>query len=431
MAVAIRADRVRRTLLVTALALEVVAALWPAISRADRALEPEETISELLREPTVEQQAEKEQVEQALAETEEAPEETRWAALPQLGFGPETGFLFGLKLTDRDFLSSGATFDVDGTYALEGQQYLAVALASPRMFGRDIPFLVRASFDVDPRRRFFGLGNNRQGPDPASSHLIQAFGGDVTVGWRLIEDLSLNFQVGGWRTDIRNGDRVDGSPPTPLRFPDLPGIDGGVLIPFAVSLVYDERRDQTRPTRGWRVIAKASHVNSDLGSDFDFSRFIGDAGYLHPFFDGDLVLGARVGGGALVGSFDDMAFWDLSVIGGEDTLRGFFPYRFLGTSRVWTNVEARGRLFAFDIFDWWEVQVDGVGFFDAGRVFIDQKDLERQGGDEGGLETTDRVQLSYGAGLRLAFSDAIAVRLDAGFSAEETGLIYLTFGHTF
>jgi len=34
-------------------------------------------------------------------------------------------------------------------------------------------------------------------------------------------------------------------------------------------------------------------------------------------------------------------------------------------------------------------------------------------------------------GVRVGFSEAMVVRIDVGFSDEETGLVYLTFGHSF
>jgi outer membrane protein assembly factor BamA len=433
---------VRRSGLVAA-ALGAIALARPAV--ALHYLEAEESISELLREKPETEEAAPEgepregedagepeaEPGEAAAEEGEGVAERRWAILPQLGFGPETGFVFGAKFTDRDFLASGATFDVDGVFSFEDQQYFSLQLASPDSFSERFPILVRGVFDIDPRRRFFGLGNNDQGPDPASSHLIQRFGGDITVGWRVIEDMSLNLQVGGWETDIRNGDRVDDSPPTPVRFPDLPGIDGGRMIPFAASLVYDDRDDLTRPTIGWRVFAKVMYVDSDLGSNFDFTRLLGDVSYLHPFFDKRLVLGGRVGAQWLGGDFEDIPFWGLADLGGEDTARGYFPYRFLGTSEVYTGVEARVGLFGFDLFDWWRIQVDAATFAEVGRVFLDSDDLVFEGPIDSGLETNDEWRFSYGAGLRLAFSDAMIVRVDAGFSDEETGLVYLTFGHAF
>jgi hypothetical protein len=41
------------------------------------------------------------------------------------------------------------------------------------------------------------------------------------------------------------------------------------------------------------------------------------------------------------------------------------------------------------------------------------------------------LRYSSGGGLRFALSQALVARIDVGFSDEETGLVYLEFGHTF
>jgi hypothetical protein len=104
----------------------------------------------------------------------------------------------------------------------------------------------------------------------------------------------------------------------------------------------------------------------------------------------------------------------------------------VGKTSVLLNLEIRSRLAEFDFFDWWHVRLDGVLFGDTGRVFIDNSELR----DEFKLgDIVDNVisdfQFSYGGGLRIALSDALVARIDAGFSDEETGLVYLSFGQTF
>jgi len=198
--------------------------------------------------------------------------------------------------------------------------------------------------------------------------------------------------------------------------------------------VYNGRDDLVQPTRGWRLIAKVAHTNRHLESDFEFTRTVLDAGYLYPLdAHGRHVVGARVSGAYIDGPRRDVPFWELTELGGDDTLRGFFPRRFLGQSHVLLNVEYRPMLFAFDFFDVWRVQVGATVFADAGRVFIDDDELD----DEFALndEIIERIaedfRYSVGAGLRFLVSKAIVARVDVGFSEEETGLVYLEFGHAF
>jgi len=356
----------------------------------------------------------------------------RWALLPQLGYGPDTSVLAGAKFVDRDLFDSGTTIDLDGTYALNEQQSLEFSVGSPHLLDNRLLMLLRARYDFDPQREFFGLGDvNVDGP--VSTHEFQDLGGELSIGWRPFRRISLNFEVGIRQIDIRNGKRKDDLPFTPVAFPDLPGIDGGVVNPIALSLVWNTRDDIVRPTRGWRLLVKALHTDKSLFSDFEFSRFFVDAGYLRAFNQGHQIIGLRANGEWIEAPISQVPFWELAELGGSDTLRGFFPHRFAGKGRVLLNLEFRFRLLEFDFSDLWHVKLDGVVFGDTGRVYLDSNEVR----DEFHLnqDLLDRIigdfQYSYGPGLRIALSDALVARIDAGFSKEETGLVYLSFGQTF
>jgi outer membrane protein assembly factor BamA len=356
----------------------------------------------------------------------------RWAILPEVGFGPDTGVLAGAKFTHRDLFGSGATFDAEGTYAINRQQAVALSLGSPHLWNDRLILLLRAKYYLDPQQDFFGLGNNDIGPDPASTQKFQELGGALTIGWRAFRRVAFNFQVGIRHIQIGRGDRMGDTPFTVDAFPDLPGIHGGVVNPIALSLVWNTRDDVLRPTRGWRFILKVIHTDKSLFSDFEYTRYLGDASYLYAFNRRRQIVGLRVNGEYIDAPKDQIPFWELTELGGPDTLRGFFPHRFVGKSRVLLNLEIRSRLAEFDFFSWWHVLLDGVLFGDSGRVFIDNSELrdEFKLGDIVGNIISD-FQYSYGGGLRVALSDALVARIDAGFSDEYTGLVYLSFGQTF
>ena len=79
------------------------------------------------------------------------------------------------------------------------------------------------------------------------------------------------------------------------------------------------------------------------------------------------------------------------------------------------------------------MRIDGVGFVEAGRVFLDNDDISDQFVLDDQLidRLTDNFQYSYGGGLRIALGQALLARIDVGFSDEESALVYLAFGHTF
>ena len=209
---------------------------------------------------------------------------------------------------------------------------------------------------------------------------------------------------------------------------------GGFVNPFSLSLVWNTRDDVLRPTRGWRAILKGTHTNRQLLSDYQFTRLDADLAYLYPLVaSGRHVLGVRVNGGLLAGPKRAVPFWELDDLGGDDTLRGFFPHRFLGNERILFNAEYRFPIWGFDFFHYWYVDVGGLLFSSVGRVFMSVNELKQGFGLDQAAAThlTQTPQYDYGLGLRFAVAKAILARVDVGFSEENTGLVYLSFGHTF
>ncbi|MBP1684886.1 MAG: outer membrane protein, family [Deltaproteobacteria bacterium] len=358
-----------------------------------------------------------------------------WAILPQFGFGPDTSILAGIKLAERDLLDSGTSLDLDATYALNQQQAFEFSVASPRLLDGRLLLLLRARYYSDPQRDFFGLGNDSV-DGPVSTHEIGSAEGGLSIGWRPFERLSLNFEVGIRKVHIGRGDPDDSIPlpnTTPQKFPDLPGVGGGVVNPIALSLVWNSRDDVMRPTRGWRILLKALHTDKSLASDYEFTRLLFDGGYLRAFNSERQIVGLRVNGEWIEAPTNQLPFWEMSELGGADTLRGFFPHRFVGKGRVLINLELRSRLVEFDFFHLWHVRLDGVAFADMGRVYLTGSEIDEEFHLDS--EIFDRLtadfQFSYGPGLRIALSEALVARIDLGFSKEETGQVFLAFGHTF
>jgi outer membrane protein assembly factor BamA len=187
-----------------------------------------------------------------------------------------------------------------------------------------------------------------------------------------------------------------------------------------------------RPTRGWRAILKIVTANHAF-SDFKFTRCFVDLGYLRPFFSKRLITGLRLNGEYNASDEGQVPFWELAELGGQDTLRGFFPHRFVGKARVLLNGELRAKLFEFDFFRLWRVKVDAVAFGDGGRVFIDSDELEDEFNHDSDIRSRifDKFEYSYGGGFSNVLSEALVARIDAGVSDEYLGLVYLSFGHTF
>jgi outer membrane protein assembly factor BamA len=363
----------------------------------------------------------------------ELPPNQDWAILPQIGYSPEKGPNGGIKFTDRNATAARMTLDVDAGYALKKQRNASLALVAPHFLDDRLILAAEGRYMLDPTKEFFGLGNNNVGPDPLSTHEVRLFSGLVTIAARPFPRLTLALTAGFADVRVRRGELEDSTPSTVDAFPDLAGIRGGRTTPIAFSVVFNNREEITRPTRGWNLIAKIQHVDRALGSDFQFTRYIGEASYLYPLVTRRQVLGLRVGGEFIDSKTRDVPFYELSSLGGAQDLRGFFEDRFLGRSRVMINGEYRLKVLDFNFFDIWRVRIDGVAFGDMGRVFFEDSDLTHQFRLTRNLlpRVFEDFRYSYGGGTRIALGEAILARIDVGFSNEETGLVYLTFGHIF
>lgn len=358
------------------------------------------------------------------------------AVLPQLGYGPASGFVLGLQYTNRNLGPRHLLLDVSGFYATEGQQEYNIKLLAPRLFTDRFLGLVELRYKSDPARDFFALGNNDVGSDELSTNGIQRTSALFKLGWRVTPDLVIAAGLGLEHVGVRRGHHQDATPFTQDRFPDLVGLGGGFVNPVSVSLIYNTRHDVTRPVQGFNIIGKIQQVGPELGNDYTFTRYVVDASYLFPLFTPRQVIAVRLDGQYTTGGARSLPFFAMPALGGVDTLRGFYPARFLGHSRVLFNVEDRIKLADFPFFDLYKrVRIDGVVFAGAGRSFASNTQLKQDYGTSSlaGIpsSTSNAIRISYGVGTRIALEEALVARIDVGFSSDETGQVFLTFGQTF
>jgi outer membrane protein assembly factor BamA len=344
-----------------------------------------------------------------------------FAVFPQVGYGPETGPKAGVKFEGRDLFGRSVFGDVNLLVALKRQQKATVRVGDPELG----PFMLfgTLAWYTDPSVEFFGLGNNEIGPDPISNHEIRRARAGLTVAYRILRRFAVVFDAFYRETNVKNGSNDD-TPSTQRFAPNLPGVHGAPSNYLSLALVYNSRDELVRPTRGWEMLIKyltADHVLANR--DTDYQKLLFDVSYMHPLVWRRQVIALHANTEVVFGDDEDIPFFELSSLGGDDTMRGYFPQRFLGKGSALVNLEYRLKLFDFNFRKLWDVSIDGVGFGDAGRVYEGSHDFTHH--------TFDHIRYSYGGGLRIGFSSGLVARIDAGFSPEETGLVYLTFGHTF
>ena len=166
-----------------------------------------------------------------------------------------------------------------------------------------------------------------------------------------------------------------------------------------VSVAADWRDHAGHPTSGGLYRAAVAGYSDRGAGTNSFRRYELEASQFVPLFTKKWVL-------ALHGweVFSDttsahlVPFYLMPSLGGQNTLRGYYDYRFHDNDMQVFNAESRWALFS---------HVDAAIFVDAGKVApragdLDFKDLKR----------------SYGAGLRVHNATSTLARLDIGHSTE-------------
>jgi outer membrane protein assembly factor BamA len=400
----------RLALLVLPAALVLCFSL-PVLATVENDLDPENTVSDLLpSRPSLRAE-----------DGEPGARGLSFTLLPQVGFGPETGPKAGVKFEGRDLFGGSTFVDLNALIALQLQQRATLTIGNPRL-GNLMAFGT-LSWYRDPAMEFFGTGNNDVGPEALSNHDLRRGRAGLFFAYRVMPRVALTVSGFYRETDVKPGE--DDDTPSTQRFaPGLPGIGGARSSHFGIALVWNSRDEVVRPTRGWELILKYLSADRALwNDDADFSKVILDASYILPLVWRRQVVAVHGNAEVMFGRDRDIPFFELSSLGGDDTMRGYFQGRFLGKGRMVVNAEYRLKLVDFNFRRLWDVEIDGVGFGDAGRVYEGSGDFVRH--------VFDHLRYSYGGGVRIGFSSGLVARIDVGFSPEESGLVYLAFGHTF
>ncbi len=351
------------------------------------------------------------------------------AASPNEGvtYGGLTAFLLHDKNDEVDSLVApqlyynpnfGVTGALYGTFSLSPDRDLEINISRSTKVNDDLEFTLRDKTLMQRRlelraflyaltdgsARFFGFGADS--PQSAETNF-----GDREVGFTLSAgyDVTDHFQVVlGER--LRNANVVRGAvvslPFTTDVFSvgAVPGLDGFTVHAQKLSLVYDTTDSKTVPTRGVRAAASVEGSFEALGSSAGFVRYdVEVKGYL-PLWNDRLITAGRFASSVVRGS--RIPFLEMSILGGENSLRGFGRNRFFDRDSIFLNIEERiqvirGRL--FNVMTSWEL----APFLDVGSV---AHSLDRLKGSA--------LELNPGVGFRAAVKPNIVGRIDVGYGKD-------------
>ncbi|HEY9002988.1 MAG TPA: BamA/TamA family outer membrane protein [Mucilaginibacter sp.] len=145
-------------------------------------------------------------------------------------------------------------------------------------------------------------------------------------------------------------------------------------------LINDRRNNKLLPTEGTYLNIKLQSMAGLNSYSRGFTQITGEAAFYVHFADTVITLADRIGGGA---TFGDAAFYQSLFLGGQGNLLGYRAYRFAGKDVAYNNFEARIKLFSLASYVL-PGELGLTGFFDTGRVWIDNDNSDEWHVGEGG-----------------------------------------------
>jgi len=273
-------------------------------------------------------------------------------------------------------------------------------------------------YDIDGTPRFYGIGNHTPA-SAESNYTAQESMGQVQAGLNVTHRWQLQYTARLEVLDVLPGTLANINSIQAL-FPDTRGTRKEMLN--RLSVVYDSRDDISIPARGTEWVAYYGLAGPDGIISDRYFRETGTDGRVFWPLGPDTVLATHVALRYLLDPHD-VPFWALSsvggsqsVIGGEQTLRGFGEGRFYDDDYFATSVELRRRFLTIDAITT-VLDLEVTPFLDLARVF------SHRGEDP--LESLHRV---VGVGFRGVARPFVVGYLDLGYGSEGaavyTGLNY-------
>jgi outer membrane protein assembly factor BamA len=353
-----------------------------------------------------------------------------FTGLPVTYFNSNLDWKLGGRLHWTDYSQSPFryTLSLQWSRPPDGKTGYFLRLRVPRLGETPFGLTLQGGF-IYSYGRYYGRGNdspfrkNLTDPDSPSykdKYYYQYILERPQVGLRLLGRvreslwLAIGFEVRDAQMRRRGA--------TALLFEEVPQVNRFAATSFmALSLIYDTRDDELLPQQGtlheWFYETARDPFSGAFGGVLDFDRYsFTDLRYIP--LSPRLLLANRVVFEILHGSEKPIdAYGELGSsrnrikgLGGDASLRGYDTQRFVDDVRFMSNTELRYHLRELTLFRQ-HLEWRGLAFFDLGRVWPDLQSLSM----------TD-MHLTGGGGLRLLWNADFVIRMEMGFSAEQTTL---------
>jgi hypothetical protein len=298
-----------------------------------------------------------------------------------------------------------------------------IQFTAPHLLNRRLRLELRPSFTKETTQRYYGLGNASVAPptDVPSrdfygrthpmfwvraryrvvDHFHAGFGSYYTHNWMVISpDSTLAQQMATGDATVR---RILGGTAS-----------HGVLLLEALFL-YDSRDNEIDPERGqFHQIKLRASPSDGTALPYNYQQINVTSRVYKTIIPDRLVLAARVVADL---QFGDPPFYELAryddtyALGGGNGVRGVPGQRYYGKVKIFSNWEARSRLFQFHLAK--KTLTVGVAtFVDAGRAWTELASHPELDGTGWG------IKYGVGGGVRVQEGKTFVVRLDLAYSPD-------------
>jgi hypothetical protein len=321
---------------------------------------------------------------------------------------------FGNAVTGAGWISAGpgyhqrvldgrAFVDVSATVSWRLYTAAQARFEVPKMAHDRLSFGGNVSYQDLKQVNYFGTGMDSRKADRTAYrlHNFDVFG-YATVRATSLLSVRMGF---GWIPQVNlsapTGPNVR-IPNTSDRFSEgaAPGISSQPsFLHGDVSVAADYRDLPGHPTSGGLYRAAAAAYSDRDAGIYSFRRYEIEASQFVPLFTRKWVVALRAWEVFSETSHGDLVpFYLTPSLGGHNTLRGYYDYRFHDNNTQSFTAESRWALLP---------HVDAAAFADAGKVAPRARDLDFK-----------HLKTSYGMGFRVHNASSTIARLDVGHSTE-------------
>lgn len=251
------------------------------------------------------------------------------------------------------------------SYALETNRRFTLRYEDPNFFSKRFYFKFDFTTLRDGSYRFFGFGPNTKDRNQ-TNYTLKDSHVQIQTGINFLEKFSFIVAHRARSVDVIDGP-VDSLPQISNFSPRPIGAYTPKTI-FAQRFIlsYSSRDSAITPVRGILFNGFGEVGGKYLGGDADYERFGIDLRNLHPTCENRYVTAWRVLYEGENGT--NTPFYESSLLGGKDSLRGYGDARFIDRYKASFSIEERMRVYTLSAFNV-NVDFEIAPFYEFGTVF--------------------------------------------------------------